>query len=221
MKQIEYFNTRIIRDNEVFLLAEDVAAALGYSDVKLFLSKHNDIINTTNAILPALVKENDFNSILLSNKDVLQHIGHIEITKVDTLRSHTEAIKSFYPLKYMLEGKVLEYRAADAGYKSVSEYLDKVELPGLLTHLLKRKHYVAAKYIDNIPEIIRKPDYIGTYNSSIEFVKCYKDNIFISVKLDTKRNKYYVATAYEVKQGKIESYVKSGRLNKVGINVLD
>lgn len=92
---------------------------------------------------------------------------------------------------------------------------------GLLTHLLKRKHYVAAKYIDNIPEIIRKPDYIGTYNSSIEFVKCYKDNIFISVKLDTKRNKYYVATAYEVKQGKIESYVKSGRLNKVGINVLD
>lgn len=129
MKQIKYFNTRIIRDNEVFLLAEDVAAALGYSDVKLFLSKHNDIINTTNAILPALVKENDFNSILLSNKDVLQHIGHIEITKVDTLRSHTEAIKSFYPLKYMLEGKVLEYRAADAGYKSVSEYLDKVELP--------------------------------------------------------------------------------------------
>ena len=32
---------------------------------------------------------------------------------------------------------------------------------GLLAHLLKRKHYVAAKYIDNIPEIIRRPDYIG------------------------------------------------------------
>ena len=52
-------------------------------------------------------------------------------------------------------------------------------------------------------------------------MKCYKDNIFISVKLDAKRNKYYVATAYEVKQGKIESYVKSGRLNKVEINALD
>ena len=92
---------------------------------------------------------------------------------------------------------------------------------GLLAHLLKRKHYVAAKYIDNIPEIIRKPDYIGTYNGSIEFVKCYKDNIFISVKLDSKRNKYYVATAFDVKQGKIESYVKNGRLKKVEANMLD
>ena len=92
---------------------------------------------------------------------------------------------------------------------------------GLLAHLLKRKHYVAAKYIDNIPEIIRRPDYIGIYNSSIEFVKCYKDKIFISVKLDAKRNKYYVATAYEVKQGKLDSYVRTGRLNKVEINPLD
>lgn len=92
---------------------------------------------------------------------------------------------------------------------------------GLLAHLLKRKHYVAAKYIDNIPEIIRRPDYIGIYNSSIEFVKCYKDNIFISVKLDAKRNKYYVATAYEVKQGKLDSYVRTGRLYKVEINALD
>ncbi len=92
---------------------------------------------------------------------------------------------------------------------------------GLLAHLLKRKHYVAAKYIDNIPEIIRGPDYIGIYNGSIEFVKCYKDNIFISVKLDVKRSKYYVATAYEVKQGKLDSYVRTGRLNKVEINAFD
>ena len=92
---------------------------------------------------------------------------------------------------------------------------------GLLTHLLKRNHYVAAKYIDDIPEIISRPDYIGTYNGNIEFVKCYRDNVFVSVKLDVKRNKYYVATAYEVKQGKIDTYVKKGRLNRVEMTMLD
>ena len=39
-------------------------------------------------------------------------------------------------------------------------------------------------------------------------VKCYKDNIFISVKLDTKKSKYYVATVFDVKQSKIDSYVR-------------
>lgn len=105
----------------------------------------------------------------------------------------------------------------DTSYEAFIIYQSK----GLLTHLLKRNHYVAAKYIGDIPEIISKPDYIGTYNGSIEFVKCYRDSIFISVKLDVKRNKYYVATAYDVKQSKIDSYVKKGRLNRVEITMLD
>ena len=31
---------------------------------------------------------------------------------------------------------------------------------GLLTHLIKRKHFVAAKYIDRLDDIISHPDYI-------------------------------------------------------------
>jgi len=85
----------------------------------------------------------------------------------------------------------------------------------LLAHLINRKHFVAAKYIDYLPDIIRQPDYIGIHNDSIELVKCYRDNIFISVKLDVSRSMYYVATMFDVKQSKIESYVKSGRLIKV------
>lgn len=53
------------------------------------------------------------------------------------------------------------------------------------------------------------------HNDSIELVKCYKYNIFISVKLDSSRSKYYVATMFDIKQSKIESYVRSGRLIKV------
>lgn len=129
MENHKYFKNRIIKDNCVFLLAVDVSAALGYLDFVNFLNEHENIIDTTDKTLPALVKETDFNYLLLQNQDAFQRLGHIEITKVDTLRSHTEAIKSFYPLKYMLEGKVLEYKTVDAGYKSVSEYLDEVELP--------------------------------------------------------------------------------------------
>ena len=83
---------------------------------------------------------------------------------------------------------------------------------GLLTHLIKRKHFVAAKYIDHLDDIISHPDYVGCYNGNIELVKCYNDNIFISIKLDEKKSKYYIATVFDVKKGKIDSYVKSGRL---------
>lgn len=90
---------------------------------------------------------------------------------------------------------------------------------GLLTHLINRKHFVAAKYIDYLPELIVSPDYAGIHNGNIELVKCFKDNLFISVKLDTKKSKYYVATVFDVKQSKIDSYVRSGRLIKIDDNL--
>lgn len=96
-------------------------------------------------------------------------------------------------------------------YEAFSIYKSK----GLLAHLINRKHFVAAKYIDYLPDIIRQPDYIGIHNDNIELVKCYRDNIFISVKLDVSRSMYYVATMFDVKQSKMESYVKTGRLIKV------
>ena len=58
---------------------------------------------------------------------------------------------------------------------------------GLLTHLINRKHFVAAKYIDYLPEIIQNPDFAGIHDGNIELIKCFKDNIFISIKLDVKK----------------------------------
>lgn len=86
---------------------------------------------------------------------------------------------------------------------------------GLLAHLLKRKHYTAAKYIDYLPDIIKSPDFAGISDVQIELVKCFKDNIFVSIKLDAKRRTYYVATLYNVSQSKIEAYCKTGRLCRV------
>ena len=73
--------------------------------------------------------------------------------------------------------------------------------------------------MDYLPDILNNPDYIGNDSDSIEFVKCYKDNIFISIKLDSKKSKYYVATMFEVKQSKIDAYVRNGRLIPIDDNV--
>ena len=48
-----------------------------------------------------------------------------------------------------------------------------------------------------------------------EMVKCYKENIFITIKLDVKKNQYFVATMFDIKKGKLDSYVESGRLIKI------
>lgn len=88
---------------------------------------------------------------------------------------------------------------------------------GLLTHLLKRNHYKAAKYLDFIPDINTSPDYAGVYERQIELVKVFKDNIFLSVKLDSSKKTYYVATMFDVSSSKIETYCKSGRLRKCAI----
>ena len=86
---------------------------------------------------------------------------------------------------------------------------------GLLTHLMKRKHYKAAKYVDYISDIIEKPDYAGMTDGQIELIKIFKDNIFLSIKLDVAKQIYYVATIFDVSQSKIEAYCKSGRLTKL------
>ena len=86
---------------------------------------------------------------------------------------------------------------------------------GLLAHLLKRKHYKAVKYLDFIPEIISTPDYAGLYEEQIELVKIFKDNIFLSIKLDLSKDIYYVSTIFNVSMSKIEAYCKSGRLKKL------
>ena len=96
-------------------------------------------------------------------------------------------------------------------FNSFSIYRSK----GLLAHLIKQKHYVASKYIDYLPDIINDPDFAGVYKGTIEMVKVYKDNIFISIKLDEKNGYYYVATIFDVKKSKIDSYVRSNRLKIV------
>lgn len=98
--------------------------------------------------------------------------------------------------------------------KTISN-IDIFRSKGLLTHLLKRKHYTAAKYLDYLPEVLQTPDYVGYVDGVVELVKLFKDDIFVSVKLDSSRELYYIATMFDVKKSKIETNVKSGRWKKL------
>ena len=123
MNRISLFKTRIVIEDKVYLLAKDVRKALGYKSIEQLHGEYPEIVKHVKD-LPALVFESDFNTIVVSNIDAMKKLKHIEITRVETLRNNTEAMKSIYPLKLMVAGKMFETEAVQAGYKSVNEYIE-------------------------------------------------------------------------------------------------
>lgn len=89
---------------------------------------------------------------------------------------------------------------------------------GLPAHLIKRKHYNSLKYIDYITDIIKYPDYIGINpneeNTSMELIKCYKNNILLGIKLNCDGKYLFVSTLHEVQESKIKRRLHSGRIKK-------
>lgn len=90
---------------------------------------------------------------------------------------------------------------------------------GLRKHLLKREHYNSLKYFNEIEKIIMNPDYVGSNprekEISIEYVKCYEDNVLVAVKLNRKKSVFYIASMYIISEYKLENRIKSGRLIKI------
>ncbi len=85
---------------------------------------------------------------------------------------------------------------------------------GLKKHV-KKRHPGCVCYIDKIPQIIKKPDFIGinpSEQNSIELIKKYNENILVGIKLDKEKGYFYVASLYSVKDSKVERRLNSGRL---------
>lgn len=82
--------------------------------------------------------------------------------------------------------------------------------------MMKRHHENCLPYIDNIPDIIASPDYIGVNpnepDPSIELVKIYKDNVLVGIKLDKETDTLYVSTMYALQESKLKRRLHSGRL---------
>ena len=126
MTKINLFKTRIVIEDKVYLLAKDVGNALGFENIERLQDEYNGIIKHI-LDMPALVLESDFNSILVTNINAMKELNHIEITRVETLRNSSEALKSIYPLKFMMAGKMFEIEAMRAGYQNVNEYIEEVD----------------------------------------------------------------------------------------------
>ena len=88
--------------------------------------------------------------------------------------------------------------------------------------MVKRKHFNCLKYIDYIPDIILKPDYIGVNPNepgiSLEFIKRYADNVLIGVKLDTDEEYLYVSTMHDIQESKISRRLYSGRIKEFSVD---
>ncbi len=87
----------------------------------------------------------------------------------------------------------------------------------LINHI-QRRHPDFVGYMDKLPEILLNPDYIGKNPKepdSMELVKVFDDNILVAIKLDIKNNYLYVASLYNISDGKLHNRIHSGRLKKV------
>lgn len=71
------------------------------------------------------------------------------------------------------------------------------------------------KYIEDIPEIIKEPDYIGVppHDLSIQFIKCYNDNVLIAVRVSTD-GKLSFRTMYPITDSQLADYEKKNRIWK-------
>lgn len=94
---------------------------------------------------------------------------------------------------------------------------------GLPAHMIKRKHEKCLKYIDFIPDIITKPDYIGvnpneSSSKSIELIKRYKDNVMIGIKVEPENKYLYISTMHNIQESKIQRRLFSGRIKEFSVD---
>lgn len=122
------FTTKIFHDNKVYLKLSDVTKALNYSTMQSFVNAHGDMISKIKGIGDCIL-ESDYNNLLVMDKDALSKQRHIEITKVDTLRSKINMVTSMYPLKLAFGKGYFDLMAKKHGCMSVEEYILKYDLP--------------------------------------------------------------------------------------------
>lgn len=122
------FTTKIFHDNKVYLKLPDVTKALNYSTKQSFIDAHSDMVDKIKGIGDCVL-ETDYNSLLVMDNDALSKQRHIEVTKVDTLRSKIEMITSMYPLKLAFGKGYFDLMARKHNCMSVEEYILKYDLP--------------------------------------------------------------------------------------------
>lgn len=125
------FETKIINNSKV----SDVAKVFKQK-VADFKEAHPDMVTK----IPSCgdcISETDFNQLLADDFTAMNKQGQLEITKVESLRTKTDAVMSFQPLKMLLGRNMLQQLADIKGCRSIEEYITKYELPGEMDKALQ------------------------------------------------------------------------------------
>ncbi|MDF2613058.1 MAG: putative SpbB protein [Clostridia bacterium] len=94
--------------------------------------------------------------------------------------------------------------------------------PGAIKHIKERHPYAFKKYFHRLIEMINRPDYIGIAhydNHKIEFIKTYKDNILIALKIEEDSH-IFVSSMYIIEETVVEKRIETGRLYKINLGSL-
>lgn len=129
------FETKIIANSKVYLNVSDVAKVFNQK-VADFKETYSDMIIK----IPSCgdcISETDFNQLLADDSTAMNRQGQLEITKIESLRSKTDAVMSFQPLKLLLGRNMLQQLADIKGCRSIEEYITKYELPGEMDKALQ------------------------------------------------------------------------------------
>ena len=127
-KKVTKFTTKIFHENKVYLTLFDVTKALNYPTKQSFIDAHSDVIIKIKGIGDCIL-ETDYNSLLVKDDKALSKQKHMEITKVDTLRSKIDMVTGMYPLKLAFGKGYFDLMARKHGCMSVEEYILKYDLP--------------------------------------------------------------------------------------------
>ena len=97
---------------------------------------------------------------------------------------------------YLWESRVLDHcKKHESEYSTYQDFIDAIE---------------------SIPEIIRKPDYVGIHkNGNIQFIKKYNDISLVGVKIIKSDNSLLFRTLYPITESKIKNGIKKGKLFKM------
>ena len=84
----------------------------------------------------------------------------------------------------------------------------------------KKEYSSPAAYyeaIENIPEIIKAPDYVGVSksNGNVQYIKKLTDYSLLVVKLTKGKDGLLFRTIYPITEGKLKSNIKSGNYKEI------
>lgn len=131
-----------------------------------------------------------------------QIIGKLTKEVIDFLKqnSDNDIVDVLYPTDILIWDNRIEYTEKHKGnFKKADEYY---------------------RALEDIPNIIENPDYIGLppHDDSIQYIKVYNSIIIVAIRISNKGKVSY-RTMYPILEGQLKDYLKKNRAWKYKENI--